>query len=137
MIIKQIKISNFRSYYNDVTIDFDSKKDKNITLISGKNGFGKTSFLTSLIWGFYGKLMSKVEDKYRTEIKGSGGYENFLLQQFNRNQKNKTILKVEIILIDILIKIKVLVFNTVGVVLNSCALVLSNSLLEEVGLALE
>ena len=47
--------------------------------------------------------MSKVEDKYRTEIKGSGGYENFLLQQFNRNQKNKTILKVEIILIDILI----------------------------------
>ena len=40
-----------------------------------------------LIWGFYGKLMSKVEDKYRTEIKGSGGYENFLLQQFNRNQK--------------------------------------------------
>ena len=103
MIIKQIKISNFRSYYNDVVIDFDSQEDKNITLISGKNGFGKTSFLTSLIWGFYGKLMSKVEDKYRTEIKGSGGYENFLLQQFNRNQKNKTILKVEIILIDILI----------------------------------
>lgn len=103
MIIKQIKISNFRSYNNDVVIDFDSQEDKNITLISGKNGFGKTSFLTSLIWGFYGKLMSKVEDKYRTEIKGSSGYENFLLQQFNRNQKNKTILKVEIILIDILI----------------------------------
>lgn len=103
MLIKQIKISNFRSYYNDVTIDFDSQENKNITLISGKNGFGKTTFLTSLIWGFYGKLMSKVENKYKTEIKGSGGYENFLLQQFNRNQKNKTILKVEIILIDILI----------------------------------
>lgn len=103
MLIKQIKISNFRSYYNDVTIDFDSQENKNITLISGKNGFGKTTFLTSLIWGFYGKLMSKVENKYKTEIKGSGGYENFLLQQFNRNQKNKTILKVEIVLIDILI----------------------------------
>jgi len=86
-----------------VIIDFDSGENKNITLISGKNGFGKTSFLTSLIWGFYGKLMSKVEEKYRTEIKGSGGYENFLLQQFNRNQKNITILKVEITLIDILI----------------------------------
>lgn len=103
MLIKQIKISNFRSYYNDVTIDFDSQENKNITLISGKNGFGKTTFLTSLIWGFYGKLMSKVENKYKTEIKGSGGYENFLLQQFNRNQKNKKVLKVEIILIDILI----------------------------------
>ena len=103
MLIKQIKISNFRSYYDNVIIDFDSRENKNITLISGKNGFGKTSFLTSLIWGFYGKLMSKVEEKYRTEIKGSGGYENFLLQQFNRNQKNITILKVEITLIDILI----------------------------------
>ena len=103
MLIKQIKISNFRSYYDNVIIDFDSGENKNITLISGKNGFGKTSFLTSLIWGFYGKLMSKVEEKYRTEIKGSGGYENFLLQQFNRNQKNITILKVEITLIDILI----------------------------------
>ena len=89
MLIKQIKISNFRSYYDNVIIDFDSRENKNITLISGKNGFGKTSFLTSLIWGFYGKLMSKVEEKYRTEIKGSGGYENFLLQQFNRNQKNE------------------------------------------------
>ena len=53
VIIKQIKISNFRSYYNDVVIDFDSQEDKNITLISGKNGFGKTSFLTSLIWGLW------------------------------------------------------------------------------------
>jgi DNA sulfur modification protein DndD len=103
VLIKQIKISNFRSYYNDVIIGFDSRGDKNITLISGKNGFGKTSFLTSLIWGFYGKLMSKVEDKYRIEIKGYGGYENFLLQQFNRNQKSKSTLKVEIILTDILI----------------------------------
>ncbi|MCY4217096.1 MAG: DNA sulfur modification protein DndD [Flavobacteriaceae bacterium] len=103
MIIKKIKISNFRSYYNEVVIDFTSDADKNITLISGKNGYGKTSILTSLIWGFYGKLMSKVEEKYRLEIKNSGGYESYLRQQFNKNQSRKKKLSVEIALSDILI----------------------------------
>ena len=104
MRIEQIKISNFRSYKGDVKIDFENNSgDKNITLISGKNGFGKTSFLTSLIWGFYGKLMSKVEDKYKHEIKNSGGYEKFLNNQFNRNQKKEKLLKVEISLSEILI----------------------------------
>ena len=81
MIIKNIKISNFRSYYGLTNIDFKINSEKNITLISGKNGFGKTSFLTALIWGFYGKLMGKVEDKYKTEIKSAGGY----LKYKNRN----------------------------------------------------
>ena len=61
-MIINIKISNFRSYYGLTNIDFITDSKKNITLISGKNGFGKTSFLTALIWGFYGKLMSKVEE---------------------------------------------------------------------------
>ena len=104
MKIDQIKISNFRSYKGEVKIDFKSCSDKrNITLISGKNGFGKTSFLTSLIWGFYGKLMSKVEDKYKHEIKNYGGYEKFVNNQFNRNQNKEEPLAVEITLSEILI----------------------------------
>ena len=104
MKIDQIKISNFRSYKGLVKIDFDnSSENRNITLISGKNGFGKTSFLTSLIWGFYGKLMSKVEDKYKHEIKNSGGYEKYLNNQFNRNQNKENHLRVEIIISEILI----------------------------------
>jgi len=104
MRIDQIKISNFRSYKGDVEIKFESSNgNRNITLISGKNGFGKTSFLTSLIWGFYGKLMSKVEDKYKHEIKNSGGYEKFLKNQFNRNQNKENHLAVQITLSDILI----------------------------------
>ena len=104
MKIDQIKISNFRSYKGEVRVDFQSSSnEKNITLISGKNGFGKTSFLTSIIWGFYGKLMSKVEDKYKHEIKNSGGYEKFLNNQFNRNQKKEKSLEVEITISEILI----------------------------------
>ena len=104
MRIDQIVISNFRAYKGDVEINFKkSISNRNITLISGKNGFGKTSFLTSLIWGFYGKLMSKVEDKYKQEIKSSGGYNKFLKNQFSRNQKKEKHISVQILLSDILI----------------------------------
>ena len=103
MIIRNIKISNFRSYRGLTNIDFTIDNNKNITLISGKNGFGKTSFLTALIWGFYGKLMSKVEDKYKSEINNCGGYHKYIKQQFNRNQKKDKIIKVEIKISDIMI----------------------------------
>ena len=103
MIIRNIKISNFRSYNGLTNIDFSIDPNKNITLISGKNGFGKTSFLTALIWGFYGKLMSKVEDKYKSEINNSGGYQKYIKQQFNRNQKKDKKIKVEITISDVMI----------------------------------
>lgn len=103
MIIRNIKISNFRSYHGLTNIDFSIDTNKNITLISGKNGFGKTSFLTALIWGFYGKLMSKVEDKYKSEINNSGGYQKYIKQQFNRNQKKDKKIKVEITISDVMI----------------------------------
>ena len=103
MIIKGIKITNFRSYYGLNSIDFRTGVDKNITLISGKNGFGKTSFLTALIWGFYGKLMSKVEDKYRLEINSFGGYKNYIKQQFNRFQKKESCVQVEILISELMI----------------------------------
>ena len=103
MIIKSIKITNFRSYYGLNSIDFRTGVDKNITLISGKNGFGKTSFLTALIWGFYGKLMSKVEDKYRLEINSFGGYKNYIKQQFNRFQKKESCVQVEILISELMI----------------------------------
>jgi len=102
--IKSIELRNFRAYQGVTRIDFPEPKGKdNITLISGKNGFGKTSFLTSILWGFYGKLISKVEDKYKKEIRNSGGYENYLKGLFNKYQKKEKLMLVEIVLTDILI----------------------------------
>ena len=103
MIVKSIQITNFRSYFGVNNIDFKSNVNKNITLISGKNGFGKTSFLTALIWGFYGKLMSKVEKKYKTEIHNAGGYTKFMNQQFNRSQKKDNFIRVVIKISEIMI----------------------------------
>ncbi len=85
MKIAQIKLNNFRIYKGENTVSFLPFNEKNINVITGKNGFGKTTFLTSLIWVFYGKLMGLVEDKYRRDIKSYGGYDNFLLSLINRD----------------------------------------------------
>ncbi|MBF8149069.1 AAA family ATPase [Winogradskyella sp. F6397] len=90
MKISNIKLNNFRIYKGENELNLLSKGDKNISLIAGKNGFGKTTFLTSLIWCFYGKLMTQVEDKYKKDIKNIGGYDNYLLSLVNRDSKDES-----------------------------------------------
>lgn len=53
MKIKQIQFNSFRAYKNEI---FDIPNDKNIVLIYGRNGFGKTSFFDGIEWGLTGKL---------------------------------------------------------------------------------
>lgn len=48
MIIKEIKIENFRSYYGENTIKFND----GLTLFIGDNGDGKTTFFEALEWLF-------------------------------------------------------------------------------------
>jgi DNA sulfur modification protein DndD len=111
MKINKIKFQNFRIYKGVNEILFTPNSNKNISIVAGKNGFGKTTFLTSLIWVFYGKMMSEVEDKYRKDIKNAGGYEKFLKTLLNRdiksefesNKTNSSIFFVEIELKDIFI----------------------------------
>ena len=111
MRIEQIKLNNFRIYKGENEIIFKNDKDKNISLIAGMNGFGKTTFLTSLIWSFYGGLMAQVEDKYRKDIKNSGGYDKFLqtlvnkntVQDFEEGKTKNAVLQVEVQLVDVMI----------------------------------
>lgn len=89
MRIDRIRLHNFRIYKGSNEISFASNEGKNITLIAGKNGFGKTTFLTSLIWTLYGNLMSQVEEKYRRDIRSAGGYENYLLTLLNNKVRGE------------------------------------------------
>jgi DNA sulfur modification protein DndD len=88
MKIHKITLTDFRIYKGQNSISFNSSSDRNISLVAGRNGYGKTTFLTSLIWVFYGKMMSEVEDKYRNDIKSVGGYEKFLKTLINRDVKS-------------------------------------------------
>lgn len=54
MYINKIIIKNFRLYKN-VNIDFNSANNKNIAIIIGDNGKGKTTFLNAIAWCLYGK----------------------------------------------------------------------------------
>ena len=49
MKIKNIVLNNYRLYKGINDISFSIDNDKNGYLISGQNGFGKTTFLQSLI----------------------------------------------------------------------------------------
>lgn len=88
MKIYKINLNDFRIYKGENIISFNPNSDRNISLIAGRNGYGKTTFLTSLIWVFYGKMMSEVEDKYRNDIKNVGGYDKFLKTLLNRDVKS-------------------------------------------------
>lgn len=84
MIIKSITLNNYRLYKGENTLSLSSSDETNIVLISGENGFGKTTFLHSLIWCLYGKLMIEVEVEIRKDI-NSNGYNSFLRSNMNND----------------------------------------------------
>lgn len=88
MIIKSITLGNYRLYEGKNIINFKQDDDKPIFLISGENGFGKTTFLHSLIWCLYGRLITEVEAEVRKDIANSG-YNTFLRNNLNNNVRAK------------------------------------------------
>ena len=84
MRIKNIILSNYRLYKGKNKIEFASDDSgKNIYLVSGQNGFGKTTFLQSLLWCLYGKLIADIDETLKKEIANSGGYNAFLIKNLN------------------------------------------------------
>jgi len=54
MIIKSIEMSNFFRIYKSPKIEFSADEKKNVTVIKGDNGTGKTTMLSAFSWVFYG-----------------------------------------------------------------------------------
>lgn len=83
MFIESIILHNYRAYKGHNQTSF--KPDvKNIFLVAGNNGFGKTTFLTSLVWCLYGKLMVDVDEKFRRDINDAQGYKNYARQSLHK-----------------------------------------------------
>lgn len=83
MFIKKILLSNYKIYYQQNTVDFTKDSNKNISIISGYNGFGKTTFLTSLVWCIYGKHMQDIQPYFKEKILQKGGYKKYLETSLN------------------------------------------------------
>lgn len=89
MTIKEIELYNFRIYKGSNKIDLDSDNKKNIFIVSGRNGFGKTTFLMSMVWCLYGRNMQEVDDLYKKEIEDQGGYSKYIANSLNRLAKTE------------------------------------------------
>ena len=89
MIIKSIELNNFRIYKGVNRIELTPDKDRNIIIVSGHNGFGKTTFLMSLVWCLYGRQMESVDELYKKEINEKGGYNRYILGSLNKEAQRQ------------------------------------------------
>lgn len=61
MKLERITIENFRQYCGKQRVVFAKDDQKNVTVIHGINGAGKTSFFLSINWCLYGKSVEHVK----------------------------------------------------------------------------
>lgn len=56
MIIREVKLKNFKSYEDETKFVFSPSGDKNIVLIGGENGAGKSTFFEAIKLCIYGPI---------------------------------------------------------------------------------
>lgn len=57
MLIKSLKMQNFRQFKGITAVDFSCDPEQNVTIILGDNTFGKTTLLQAFNWCFYETVM--------------------------------------------------------------------------------
>lgn len=63
MILKRLVLENFRSFLGTHEVTFSDDKERNITLIHGENGTGKTTLLNSILWCLFGEFTENFKMK--------------------------------------------------------------------------
>lgn len=86
MLLKSLKLSNFRQFKNE-EISFSTDKERNVTIIIGENGTGKTTFAQAFFWCLYGE----------TEFKDQSMLNKIVAAEMTPN--NEAIVKVSLSLI--------------------------------------
>ena len=82
MILNKLILQNYGLYCGKNTFNLESSKDKNIILVGGKNGSGKTTIFDAIRLCLYG---SQISEKSLTKKQ----YENFLINKIHHNKKEK------------------------------------------------
>lgn len=101
MKLDTLIIKNFRQYYggeDEQKISFSKSSDKNVTVIHGENGSGKTALLNAFSWLMYGKISKAfdpsgkiISERAMAEAKIDDAIEVFVRLKFNHNDKVYTV----------------------------------------------
>lgn len=91
MRIKQIKLKNFKAYRDSAPIKFSCDTKKNVTLVYGVMGAGKTSFFEAINWGLYGNAVVGKGNTIKDMALVAGDY---LRDELDENERGEV--KVEI-----------------------------------------
>ncbi|WOH75550.1 AAA family ATPase [Bradyrhizobium sp. NDS-1] len=65
MKIRQIDLYNFRQFYGTTKLALACEDDRNVTLIHGENGVGKTTILNAVYWAMFDDVTPRFEQKNR------------------------------------------------------------------------
>lgn len=94
MKVTSLVLENFRIYEGRQCIDMSvpsAGEGKNMVVLGGKNGYGKTTILLGLVWCLYGEGMKKVDAPYYKEVQSYGNYTKYMQQCLNRHAKQQGI----------------------------------------------
>lgn len=82
MQINKVRLCNFSSYFGETEIDFSTQAGKNIVLVGGNNGAGKTSLFTAIKLALYGPQCFHFQEKnnqYTLKIKNLINHDAYLM----------------------------------------------------------
>ena len=54
MLLKSLKLKDFRQFKGQQTVSFSTDAERNVTVIMGENGSGKTTLAQAFTWCLYG-----------------------------------------------------------------------------------
>jgi len=63
MELQNLTLYNFGQFYGEQSIDFSTDANKNVTMIHGENGIGKTTLLNAILWCLFETLTPDFERK--------------------------------------------------------------------------
>ena len=76
MLIKSLKMQNFRQFKGNTVVDFSCDPNQNVTIILGDNTFGKTTLLQAFNWCFYETVMFDNNPDFLLNLEVANGMTN-------------------------------------------------------------